>query len=75
MAGVSRVVTVVIVLAVVAACALILLHAFGGHGRSDTVEYGGRSYDCHQVLQSFESTAGPSVYPQAVIDACVNGNS
>ena len=78
MAGVSRVVTVVtvvIVLAVVAACALIVLHAFGGHGRSDTVEYGGRSYDCRQVLQSFESTAGPGVYPQAVIDACVNGNS
>ena len=75
MAGVSRVVTVVIVLAVVVACALILLHAFGGHGRSHTVEYGGRSYDCHQVLQSCESTAGPGGYPQAVIDACVNGSS
>ncbi|HJY73039.1 MAG TPA: hypothetical protein VJ347_14775 [Streptosporangiaceae bacterium] len=73
MAGVSRVVTIAIVLAVVAACSLILLHVFRGHGQTGTVVYGGRTYDCRQVLQSFESTTGPGVYPQLVIDACVNG--
>jgi len=72
MAGMSRVVTLVIVLAVIAACSLILLEALGGHGRSGTVVYGGRSYDCRKVLQSFDSAAGPGVYPQPVVDACVN---
>jgi hypothetical protein len=33
MAGMSRVVTVVIVLAVAAACSLILLYVFRGHGQ------------------------------------------
>jgi len=73
MAGVSRVVSVAVVLAVIAASALILLHAFGSHGQPGTVDYGGKTYDCHKVLRSFESTQGPGVYPQAVIDACVNG--
>jgi hypothetical protein len=72
MAGMSRVVTVAIVLAVIAACSLILLYAFRGHGRAGTVVYGGTTYDCRKVLQSFESTAGPGVYPQPVIDACVS---
>jgi hypothetical protein len=72
MAGVSRVFAVAVVLAVIAASALILLHAFGSHGKPGTVLYGGRSYDCHTVLQSFESTEGPVVYPQSVVDACVN---
>ena len=72
MAGVSRVVSVAVVLAVIAASALILLHAFGSHGQPGTVDYGGKTYDCHKVLRSFESTQGPGVYPQPVIDACVN---
>ncbi len=73
MADMSRVVTIAVVLAVIAACSLILLHVFRGHGQTGTVVYGGRTYDCHKVLQSFESTAGPGVYPQPVVDACVNG--
>ncbi len=68
----SRVFSVAVVLAVIAASALILLHAFRGRGQPGTVRYGGKSYDCHTVLQSFESTEGPGVYPQSVIDACVN---
>jgi hypothetical protein len=72
MVGVSRVFSVAVVLAVIAVSALILLHAFGAHGHPGTVLYGGKSYDCHQVLQSFESAAGPVVYPQSVVDACVN---
>ena len=72
MAGMSRVVSIAVVLAVIAACSLILLHVFHGHGQAGTVVYGGRTYDCQKVLQSFESTAGPGVYPQPVIDACVN---
>jgi hypothetical protein len=72
MAGMSRVVIIVIVAAVIAACSLILLNAFRGHGQNGTVVYGGRTYDCGKVLQSFESAAGPGVYPQPVVDACVN---
>jgi hypothetical protein len=72
MAGVSRVVSVAVVLAVIAASALILLHAFGGHGQPGTVVYDGKAYDCRKVLRSFESTQGPGVYPQPVLDACVN---
>jgi hypothetical protein len=72
MAGMSRVVTVAVVLAVLAACSLILLHVFRGHGQTGTVIYGGRTYDCRQVLDSFESKTGPGVYPQPVIDACVS---
>ena len=68
----SRVFTIAVVLAVIVACSLILLHVFRGHGQAGTVVYGGRTYDCHQVLQSFESTTGPVVYPQPVIDACVS---
>ena len=71
MVGVSRLFSVAVVLAVIAVSALILLHAFAGHGQPGTVMYGGKSYDCHQVLQSFESAAGPVVYPQSVVDACV----
>jgi hypothetical protein len=52
MAGMSRVVTVAIVLAVIAACSLILLHVFRGHGQTGTVIYSGRTYDCRQVLDS-----------------------
>jgi MFS superfamily sulfate permease-like transporter len=73
MAGMSRVVSIAVVLAVIAACSLILLHVFRSHGQTGTVVYGGRTYDCHKVVQSFESTTGPGVYPQPVIDACVNG--
>jgi len=69
----SRVFTIAVVLAVIAACSLILLHLFRGHGQARTVVYGGTTYDCQKVLQSFESTTGPGVYPQPVIDACVNG--
>jgi hypothetical protein len=72
MVGVTRVATVAMVLAVIAACSLILLHAFGGHHQPGTVVYGGKSYDCHKVLQSFDSAKGPGVYPQPVLDACVN---
>jgi hypothetical protein len=73
MAGVSRVVSVAVVLAVIAASALVLLHAFGGHGQTGTViVYNGKTYDCHKVLMSIESTQGPGVYPQPVLDACVN---
>jgi len=38
---VSRVASVAVVLAVIAASALILLHAFGGHGQPGTVVYDG----------------------------------
>ena len=72
MAGVSRVVSVAVVLAVIAASTLLLLRAFGGHGQPGTIDYGGKTYDCRKVLRSFESTQGPGVYPQPVIDACVN---
>ena len=72
MAGVSRVVSVAVVLAVIAASALILLHAFGGHSQPGIVVYNGKTYDCRKVLRSFESTQGPGVYPQPVIDACDN---
>ncbi len=75
MVGMSRVVSVAVVLAVIAACSLILLHAFRGHGQPGTVIDGGKTYDCHKVLQSFESTRGPGVYPQSVIDACVNSQA
>jgi hypothetical protein len=68
----SRVATVAIVLAVVAACSLIVLYVLRGHAQKGTVVYRGRTYDCRQVLQSFESTAGPGVYPQAVVDGCVS---
>jgi hypothetical protein len=73
MAGMSRVVSIAVVLAVIAACSLILLNVFRGHGQTGTVVYGGRTYYCRKVVQSFESTTGPGVYPQQVIDACVNG--
>jgi len=69
MAGVSRVVSVAVVLAVIAASALILLHAFGGHSQPGTVIYDGKAYDCRKVLRSFESTQGPGVYPQPVLRA------
>jgi len=71
MADMSRVVTVVIVLAVAAACSLILLYVFRGHGQPGTVVYEGRTYDCRKVLQSFDTPAGPGVYPQPVFDACM----
>src|SRR6516164_741453 len=73
MAGVSRVVSVAVVLAVIAASALILLHAFGGHGQPGTVVYDGKLYDCRKVLRSFERTQGTGVDTQPVLDACVNG--
>ncbi len=69
----NRVAAIAVALAAIGACSLILLHVFQGHGQAGTVVYGGRTYDCHKVVQSFESTAGPGVYPQPVIDACVNG--
>jgi hypothetical protein len=72
MTRVSRAVPVAVVLAVIAASTLLLLRAFGGHGQPGTIDYGGKTYDCRKVLQSFESTQGPGVYPQPVIDACVN---
>ena len=64
--------SVAVVLAVIAVSALILLHAFRGRGQPGTVRYGCKSYDCHTVLQSFDDHGRPGVYPQSVIDACVN---
>lgn len=52
---------------------LILLHVFRGQGQTETVVYGGRTYDCRKVVQSFESTAGHDGHPQSVIDGCVSG--
>jgi len=71
MAGMSRVVTVVIVVAVAVACSLILLYVFRGHRQPGTVVYDGRTYDCGKVLRSFDTPAGPGVYPQPVFDACM----
>jgi hypothetical protein len=72
MTGMSRLFTVAVALAVLIACSLILLHAFRGHSQNGTFSYDGKTYDCQQVIDSFESSQGPGRYPQSVIDYCVS---
>jgi hypothetical protein len=73
MSGMSRrEVAIAAAIAVLITGALIVVRTLHGSAQPDVTFLNGKSYNCRTVLDSFQSSQGPGIYPQQVINFCVS---